>query len=66
MADKFTANITKALEEVAPMKKVTIKSTYKFGLSQSTKEHDITFISSFQLEQMRSLEHWETVLMLHQ
>ena len=34
--------------------------------SPKEKENNIIFISSFQLEQMRSLEHWETALMLHQ
>ena len=38
MAETFTTNITKALDEVAPFKKLIIKSTYKFGLSEATKE----------------------------
>ena len=38
MALIFTTNVSKALDEIAPFKKITIKSSYKFGLSQETKD----------------------------
>ena len=34
----FTRNINEALDEVAPIKTFKIKSTFKFGLSENTKE----------------------------
>ena len=35
---QFTKNIEEALDEIAPMKTFAIKSQYKFGLSQETKD----------------------------
>ena len=38
MVKQFESNIKEALDEVAPMKTCRIKSSYKFGLSEKTKE----------------------------
>ena len=38
MVEIFTDNINKALDEVAPLKTFTVKSNYRFGLSQETKD----------------------------
>ena len=38
MVSAFTENITRALDSVAPVKSVTIRSNHRFGLSDSTKE----------------------------
>ena len=37
MVDIFTENINLALDEVTPFKTFTVKSNYKFGLSNETK-----------------------------
>ena len=38
MVSIFTKNVTRALDKVAPVKKFTIISNYRFGLSEETKE----------------------------
>ena len=38
MVSIFTEKINEALDEVAPIKTFTIKSNYKFGLSENTKK----------------------------
>ena len=38
MAENFNINIEEALDEIAPYKTFTIKSNYKFGISNNTKE----------------------------
>ena len=42
MVEIFSRNIEEALDEVAPIKTFTIRSQYKFGLTDSTKNlmHD--------------------------
>ena len=37
MVEKFTNLITEALDEVAPIESFTVKSRYKFGISEQTK-----------------------------
>jgi hypothetical protein len=37
MVEKFELQINKALDEVAPFKSFTVKSQYKFGISDVTK-----------------------------
>ena len=37
MVKIFTKNVTTALDEVAPVKIITTKSNYKFGLSETTR-----------------------------
>ena len=39
-AQIFTQLITKCLDEVAPFATITIRSNYKFGLSEDTKKSD--------------------------
>ena len=38
MVQAFSENMTEALDEIAPMKTVTIRSGYKFALSDNTKD----------------------------
>ena len=38
MVKEFQENITSALDQIAPIKTFTVKSNYRFGLSESTKE----------------------------
>ena len=38
MAEKLTSTLDEALDEIAPMKTFTVKSEYKFGLSDRTKK----------------------------
>ena len=38
MVEIFTLNIQETLDEVAPYKTFTVKSQYKFGLSEKTKD----------------------------
>ena len=41
MVEIFSQNIEEALDEVAPIKTFTIRSQYRFGLSENTKELDL-------------------------
>ena len=38
MVEIFTKNVNDALDEVAPFKQFTVKSQFKFGLTDETKE----------------------------
>ena len=38
MVEIFTTNINSALDSVAPLKNFQVKSNYKFGISNETKE----------------------------
>ena len=38
IVNEFSEMINEALDELAPMKKIIIKSNYRFGLSEHVKE----------------------------
>ena len=38
MVEIFTDNVNNALDQVAPFKSFQVKSNYRFGISQETKE----------------------------